>query len=187
MSERVEKAVELFKSGYNCSQSVFAAYADLFGLERETALKVSAGLGGGCGRQRELCGAVSGAAMIIGLKFGSVDGNDREGKKLCYEKVREFTAEFKKTNPSIVCRELLGIGTTLESAQPDERNQQYYQNARARKSSATAQGHWKKLFFKEMLKLWDAVATALTAHQAATAASRICTSRATNTARSKRL
>ena len=54
MSERVEKAVELFKSGYNCSQSVFAAYADLFGLERETALKVSAGLGGGCGRQREI-------------------------------------------------------------------------------------------------------------------------------------
>ena len=127
MSERVEKAVELFKSGYNCSQSVFAAYADLFGIDSETALKVSAGLGGGCGRQRELCGAVSGAAMIIGLKFGSVDGNDREGKKLCYEKVREFTAEFKKTNPSIVCRELLGIGTTPESAQPDERNQQYYQ------------------------------------------------------------
>ncbi len=126
MSQRVKKAEELFLQGYNCSQSVFAAYADLFGLDRETALKISSGLGGGCGRQRELCGAISGAVMVIGLKFGSTDGEDREGKKLCYEKVREFSDEFRKTNPSIVCRELLGIGNKEETALPDERTEQYY-------------------------------------------------------------
>lgn len=126
MSERVKKAEELFRKGFNCSQAVFTAYADMFGFDEETALKVSAGLGGGCGRQRELCGAVSGAVMIIGLKFGATDSEDREGKQLCYEKVREFTNEFKKNNPSIVCRELLGIGDKKESAKPDERTDQYY-------------------------------------------------------------
>ena len=126
MSGRVELAEQLFLLGYNCSQSVFAAYADLFGIDRETALRLSAGLGGGCGRQRELCGAVSGAAMILGLKFGAVDGKDSEGKKLCYEKVREHSDLFRESNPSVVCRELLGIGNIKESAQPEERTDQYY-------------------------------------------------------------
>ena len=126
MSERSEKAEELFKQGYNCSQSVFAAYADIFGIDTETALKISAGLGGGCGRQRELCGAVSGATLAIGMKFGSTDGADSDGKKLCYEKVREFTDEFKKTNPSIVCRELLGLAQAEGSATPEKRTDSYY-------------------------------------------------------------
>ncbi len=127
MSERVEKAEALFREGYNCCQAVFAAYADLFGMDTETALKISAGLGGGCGRQRELCGAVSGAAMIIGLKFGATDGADADRKMLCYEKVREHSEEFRKVNPSIVCRELLALGDIKEPARPDERNEQYYQ------------------------------------------------------------
>ena len=118
MSERSEKAVELFKSGYNCSQAVFAAYADLFGFDEDTALKVSAGLGGGVGRSREVCGTVSAAAT---------DGDDTEGKKLCYYKVQEFIAEFKKVNPSIVCRELLGLSKGENSQpKPDERNEHYY-------------------------------------------------------------
>ncbi|MCQ2471549.1 MAG: C-GCAxxG-C-C family protein [Clostridia bacterium] len=126
MSERSEKAAELFKSGYNCSQSVFAAFADIFGIDNETALKISAGLGGGCGRQRELCGAVSGAVLAIGMKYGTTDGEDAEGKKLCYEKVREFSDEFRKTNSSIVCRELLGLDRKEESATPEKRTDSYY-------------------------------------------------------------
>lgn len=126
MSERSEKAEELFRAGYNCSQSVFAAYADIFGIDTETALKISAGLGGGCGRQRELCGAVSGAVLAIGMKFGTADGGDTDGKKLCYEKVREFSDEFRKTNPSIVCRELLGLAQKEESAVPEKRTEAYY-------------------------------------------------------------
>ncbi len=127
MSERSEKAVELFKSGYNCSQAVFAAYADLFGFDEDTALKVSAGLGGGVGRSREVCGTVSAAAMLIGMKYGATDGDDTEGKKLCYYKVQEFIAGFKKVNPSIVCRELLGLSKGENSQpKPDERNEHYY-------------------------------------------------------------
>ncbi|MEE0981552.1 MAG: C-GCAxxG-C-C family protein, partial [Acutalibacteraceae bacterium] len=68
MSQRTDKAVELFKNGFNCSQAVFAAFAGEFGMDEETALKVSAGLGGGVGRSREVCGAVSGAAMLVGFK-----------------------------------------------------------------------------------------------------------------------
>ncbi len=126
MSERSEKAEALFKSGYNCSQSVFAAYADIFGIDTETALKISCGLGGGCGRQRELCGAVSGAVLAIGMKYGTTDGADIDGKKLCYEKVREFSDLFRETNPSIVCRELLGLSQKEESATPEKRTDAYY-------------------------------------------------------------
>ena len=67
MEKRIEKAVEYFKSGYNCSQSVFAAFADLYGMDTETALKISASFGGGIGRMREVCGCFSGIAMIAGL------------------------------------------------------------------------------------------------------------------------
>ena len=127
MSKRGDKAYELFMSGYNCSQAVFAAYADLFGFDTETALKVSAGLGGGVGRSREVCGTVSAAAMLIGMKYGATDGDDSEGKKLCYYKVQEYIAEFKKVNPSIVCRELLGLSKGENShPKPDDRNDQYY-------------------------------------------------------------
>ena len=124
MSERSEKAVELFKSGYNCSQAVFAAYADLFGFDEDTALKVSAGLGGGGGRSRA---GIRGCGVRRGMKYGATDGDDTEGKKLCYYKVQEFIAEFKKVNPSIVCRELLGLSKGENSQpKPDERNEHYY-------------------------------------------------------------
>ncbi len=141
MSARSELAQELFRSGYNCSQSVFAAYADIFGIDRETALKISSGLGGGCGRQREICGAVSGAVLAIGMKYGTTDGKDTQGKKLCYEKVREFSDEFRKTNNSIVCRELLGLSQTEKSAEPEKRTEEYYKKrpcAKIVKDSAEA-------------------------------------------------
>lgn len=151
MSERSDKAVELFKSGYNCSQAVFAAYADLFGFDEDTALKVSAGLGGGVGRSREVCGTVSAAAMLIGMKYGATDGDDSEGKKLCYHKVQEYIAEFKKVNPSIVCRELLGLSKGENTnPKPDERNEHYYKNAPAFSLLKTAHWLWKRYYFKEM-------------------------------------
>ena len=96
MSERSEKAEALFKSGYNCSQSVFAAYADIFGIDTETALKISCGLGGGCGRQRELCGAVSGAVLAIGMKYGTTDGADTYGKKLSTKRCVNFLMNSEK-------------------------------------------------------------------------------------------
>ncbi len=127
MSQRTDKAVELFKRGFNCSQAVFAAFAGEFGMDEETALKVSAGLGGGVGRSREVCGAVSGAAMLVGFKYGATTGDDAEAKAKCYAVVQKIIAEFKQTNPSIVCRELLSLGEGENTnPTPEARTQQYY-------------------------------------------------------------
>ena len=127
MSQRTDKAVELFKNGFNCSQAVFAAFAGEFGMDEETALKVSAGLGGGVGRSREVCGAVSGAAMLVGFKYGAITGDDAEAKANCYAVVQEIIAEFKKTNPSIVCRELLALNEgDNTNPTPEARTEIYY-------------------------------------------------------------
>lgn len=126
MSEK-ERAAELFREGYNCSQSVFVAFCHRFGLDEETAKKVSAGLGGGVGRMREVCGAVSGGAMVIGSICAPVDGKDSESKKKNYELVREFADRFKEKNASIICRELLGLMVKMEnSAEPEKRTGEYY-------------------------------------------------------------
>ncbi len=126
MSEK-DRAVELFKEGYNCSQSVFVAFCHRFGLDEETAKKISAGLGGGLGRMREVCGAVSGAAMVIGSICAGVDGKDSESKQKNYELVREFAGRFKGKNGSIICRELLGLDVKMEkSAEPEKRTAEYY-------------------------------------------------------------
>ena len=126
MNEK-ERAVELFKEGFNCSQSVFTAFAYRFGIDEDTAKKISAGLGGGLGRMREVCGAVSGAAMVIGSICSAVDGKDSDSKQKNYELVREFADRFTKKNGSIICRELLGLDVKMENtAAPDKRTAEYY-------------------------------------------------------------
>lgn len=102
-----ETAAKLFSQGFNCSQSVFAAFSEKYGLPSDIALKIGCGLGGGL-RSGEVCGAVSGAVMVIGLRYGHSDSADTESKRLCYIKTAEFLQEFKKLNNSIICRELLG-------------------------------------------------------------------------------
>lgn len=152
MSDRVEKAVCLFKKGYNCSQAVFTAYADLFGMDEKTALLVSAGLGGGVGRSREVCGTVSAAAMLIGMKYGATDGGDAESKKKCYAVVQEFIAEFKKSNRSIVCRELLGLDRNDKPIpKPDERTDEYYKKRPCVQIVEDSARALEKVLFKEML------------------------------------
>ena len=112
-------AEELFKSGMNCSQSVFVAFAGDFEIPEETAAKISCGLGGGVGRMREVCGAVTGASLVIGLKYG-------EDKTKVYPVVQDFCERFKKECGSIVCRELLdGTGAT-SGGQPEPRTKEYY-------------------------------------------------------------
>lgn len=126
MSEK-DRAVELFKEGYNCSQSVFTAFAYRFGIDEDTAKKISAGLGGGVGRMREVCGAVSGAAMVIGSIASATEGKDSESKQKNYELVQEFVRRFIQENGSIVCGELLGLeGKTPKSAKPESRTAEYY-------------------------------------------------------------
>ncbi len=102
-----ECAVANFKKGFSCSQSVLAAYCDQFGLGKELALKVSGAFGGGIGRMAETCGAVTGAIMVIGLKFGNITAGDIKTKENTYAVVREFVHRFKVRNYTILCRELL--------------------------------------------------------------------------------
>lgn len=132
MKSRTEQAVELFKEGFNCSQSVFAAYADLFGMDKETALRVSASFGGGIGRMREVCGAANGMFLVAGMLTGATEGKDQAAKKNNYEVVQRLAAEFKKENRgTYICRELLGLnkdGTkiALGDTTPEARTEEYY-------------------------------------------------------------
>lgn len=123
---RVDYAVDLFKNGYNCAQSVFAAYADLFGMDQQTALKMSSAMGGGIGRMREVCGAVSAMAMLAGLKEGNDDPENEEAKAHIYELVRRMSGKFKEKEGTIICRELLGIEGMEESARPTVRTAEFY-------------------------------------------------------------
>ena len=122
-----EKAEALFKKGYNCSQSVLLAFSDLTGLDETTAAMLASSFGGGLARLREVCGAVSGGAMVLGLLRGYSDPTDREGKKAHYARVREFTNRFKEQNGSIICRELLSGVKTTAGGDPEERTEHYYQ------------------------------------------------------------
>ena len=129
MKSRVQDAVDLFESGYACAQSVFAAYADLFGMDRETALKLSGPLSAGVGRMREVCGTVSAMAMLSGLKKGFTDPDDLTGKAETYALVRRMSDRLKAAHGSVICRQLLGLPEGMEreeSAKPQERTPEYY-------------------------------------------------------------
>ena len=126
-NERIEKAVALFKEGFNCSQSVVAAFADQYGFTREQALKMSASFGGGIGRMRETCGAACGLFMLAGLETGATEGADREGKAANYKLVQELAEEFKRRNGALRCADLLGLSQKEPVVStPEARTAQYY-------------------------------------------------------------
>lgn len=131
MKSMAERAGELFLEGYNCSQSVFLAFSDIYGMEPEMAARLSASFGGGMGRMREVCGAVSGMLLAVGLETGAVEGKDAAGKKQNYDMVQQLAAEFREQYGSIICRELLGLGKDGTPADtsittPEERTADYY-------------------------------------------------------------
>lgn len=126
MIQKDKLAREYFKSGYNCAQSVFLAYAQNYGIDKETALKLSSSFGGGMGRLREVCGAVSAMFMIAGLEYGYTEKNNDIAKARHYELIQNLANEFKKKNKSIICRELLGLEENVSSPVPSERTEQYY-------------------------------------------------------------
>ena len=115
-------------SGYGCCQSVVAAFADLYGLTQQQAVLVAAGFGGGVGRMRMMCGAVSGLVVLAGLSDGQEKADDREGKAHCYKVVQDLLQRSKAENGSIVCAELLGLNGDVPAGNfmPDERNAEYY-------------------------------------------------------------
>ncbi len=129
MTEK-ERAVELFLEGFNCSQSVFCTFCHRFDIDEDTAKRISAGLGGGVGRMRDVCGAVSASAMVLGSVCSATEGDDAESKKKNYGLVGEFAERFKKIHGSVICREILENNAvkTDNTATPEGRTADYYKN-----------------------------------------------------------
>ncbi len=124
--DRADNAKELFENGCNCCQAVFCAFLEETNLSKDDALRLSAGFGGGMGRMREVCGAVSGMIMVLSNKFASTDPNDHEKKKELYALIQKAANDFKEENGSIICRELLGLSEKSSSPVPEERTKEYY-------------------------------------------------------------
>jgi len=116
MKTKSETAVEKFLTGYNCAQSVLYAYGPELGLDPEIALKVATGLGAGMGRRGEVCGAVTGGILALGLKYGRGGQQDRSATEHAYRKTQELMAAFEQRQGSCSCRELLG-GCDLRTAE----------------------------------------------------------------------
>lgn len=125
MSEKTEKAKELFKQGYNCSQAVLGVFCEELGMDFDTAMKIASSFGGGMGRMREVCGTVSGMFMAAGLAFAtSSDSAAEKGEH--YKRIQELAKRFKDKNGSIICRELLQGVESSTSPTPSERTETYY-------------------------------------------------------------
>ena len=121
-----ERAEQNFRRGYNCAQSVVLAFGDVTGLDEHTAAMLSSSFGGGMGRLREVCGAVSGALTVLGLVQGYADPDDPDAKKAHYHRVQEFAKRFREKNGSIICRELLSGVQTVGGSDPEQRTESYY-------------------------------------------------------------
>jgi C_GCAxxG_C_C family probable redox protein len=110
----VERAVSAFKEGFLCSQAITSTYGTKFGLERENALRIASGFGGGMGRLGETCGAVTGAIMVIGLASGWVSAGDGDAKEQTFTLIRKLVDEFTARNGTVRCKDLIDcdISTT---------------------------------------------------------------------------
>jgi len=161
IEKRIKSARENFRAGYNCAQSVVLAYRDLRSLDEETAAALSSAFGGGMGRMREVCGAVSGMAFIAGMISPATNPKNMAERKENYALIQKFAEEFRLENGSIVCRELLGLvpkptastertnaasnsatasqnSGTQESPMPSERTTEYYRKRPCEEYVATA-------------------------------------------------
>lgn len=123
-----EKARKLFKEGYNCAQSVFCVFCDDLGIDFETALKISSSFGGGMGRLREVCGAVSAMFLAAGLKAGYTTPNNDKIKGEHYARIQKLADEFKNKHKTIICRELLNLPDGVDSPVPSKRTDEYYKS-----------------------------------------------------------
>jgi C_GCAxxG_C_C family probable redox protein len=123
IEQRAERAVSYFKEGYNCSQSVFMAYSDLYGIESDMAAKFASSFGGGMGLLREVCGACTGMFMIASMQIPANVPTDKKAKSANYVLVQELAEEFRRENGSIICRELLGLDHKKDEPQLDVRTE----------------------------------------------------------------
>lgn len=122
-----ELAKKLFEDGYNCAQAVLLAFCEDFGMDRETAMMISAPFGGGMGRLREVCGTVSGMNMVLGLAKKGYQKGDNASKAQLYKDVQTLAEKFREDNGSIICRELLNLRIEgKDNHVPELRTEKYY-------------------------------------------------------------
>ena len=126
MSSRADKAKELFEQGYNCAQATLGAFFDISGLDYDTAMKLSSSFGGGMGKLREVCGAVSAMFMMAGILKGYSTAETGEIKANHYKLIQDLAQKFREENGSIICRELLNLQEKEKSFVPSERTEEYY-------------------------------------------------------------
>ena len=124
--DREKRAEELFLEGYNCAQSVFLAFEDLYDIDHDTALKLSSSFGAGMGRLREVCGTVSGMFLVAGVLYGYDKPDAQLEKTEHYKRIQELASHFREENGSIICRELLGLKQGWDEPVPELRTAEYY-------------------------------------------------------------
>ena len=126
-SPKAKKAMELFQEGYNCAQAVLGAFAQDMNMDFQQAMMLSSSFGGGMGRMREVCGAVSAMFMVAGLEKGYSDPKASTEKAGHYDYIQQLAAKFKEENGSIICRDLLGLAKPGPDAPvPEKRTEAYY-------------------------------------------------------------
>lgn len=127
MGQLAERAKQMFLEGYNCCQAVVGAFAEKFGFDPETAMKMAEGFGGGLGRMRLTCGAVNAMAIVAGMKMSHGKPGDLQRRGEVYAVVRQMVEEFKADNGTIICAELLGLALPKDNSPvPEERTPDYY-------------------------------------------------------------
>ena len=134
--DHVTLAGDLFLEGYNCAQAVAVAFADVTGMDKQLAAKMAAPFGGGMGRMREVCGAVSGMFMVLGALYGYDNSDAESTKKELYKQVQALAEKFREENGSIICREILK--NPASDPNPSPRTAEYYAKRPCAKMVMTA-------------------------------------------------
>ena len=128
LDSRIKLSVDYFEQGYNCSQAVFMAYSDIYNIEPELAAKIATSFGGGMGRLREVCGAVSGMFIILGLQYPYTNPQDKASKNANYKAVQEVAQQFKAEMGSYICADLLKIKHAPQNPISETRSEAYYKS-----------------------------------------------------------
>lgn len=126
IDQRISHAIAFFKQGYNCSQAVFMAYSDLYGIDSKTAAKLATSFGGGMGRMREVCGAVSGMFLVLGMHYPFTDTTNKAAKNRNYTAVQLTAEKFKAEKGSYICADLLNTKREPQNPQSTERDEAFY-------------------------------------------------------------